>query len=64
MRLLDIDANLVKPGYTPLIITIVLAVALVLLFLSMQRQFRRINVPDDQDASDQEPAGPPVGPQG
>jgi hypothetical protein len=44
---LDIDPNVVKPGWTPLMITVGLAVAVVLLFFSMRRQFRRINVPDD-----------------
>ena len=44
---LDIDPNVVKPGWTPLLITVGLAVAVVLLFFSMRRQFRRINVPDD-----------------
>lgn len=67
MFLLDLDPNVVKPGWTPLIITILLAAALVLLYLSMRRQFRRINVnpidtaddlPEvDGDAAD-ESAGP------
>jgi hypothetical protein len=42
---LDIDPNVVKPGWTPLLITVGLAIAVVLLFISMRRQFRRINVP-------------------
>ncbi len=42
--LLDIDPNVVKPGWTPLIITIVLAAVMVLLYFSMRRQFRKINV--------------------
>jgi hypothetical protein len=41
--LLDLDPNVVKPGWTPLLITIGLAAAIVLLFLSMRRQFRRID---------------------
>lgn len=39
----DVDPNVVKPGWTPLIITIVLALAMVGLFISMRRQFRRID---------------------
>lgn len=41
---LDIDPNVVKPGWTPLLIIVGLAVVMVLLFLSMRRQFRRIDV--------------------
>ena len=44
---LEIDPNVVKPGWTPLMITVGLGIAVVLLYLSMRRQFRRINVPDD-----------------
>lgn len=54
MTLLDIDPNVVKPGWTPLIITIVLAAVMVLLFLSMRRQFRKINVPQDQVSDNNE----------
>jgi hypothetical protein len=46
MTLLDIDPNVVKPGWTPLIITLLLAGAMVLLFRSMRRQFGKINVPE------------------
>ncbi|HEY5820580.1 MAG TPA: hypothetical protein VIT20_01300 [Propionibacteriaceae bacterium] len=41
--LLDIDPNVVKPGWTPLLITIGIAGAMVLLFFSMRRQFRKID---------------------
>ena len=50
MFLLDLDPNVVKPGWTPLIITLLLAVALVLLYLSMRRQFRKIKI--DRDETD------------
>lgn len=54
---LDIDPNVVKPGWTPLIITIGLALVMVLLFISMRRQFRKINVdpaqPDETGAPPQ-----------
>ncbi len=44
MFLLDLDPNVVKPGWTPLLITLGIAIAMVFLFLSMRRQFRRIDV--------------------
>jgi hypothetical protein len=53
MMLLDLDPNVVKPGWTPLLITIGLALVMVLLFRSMRRQFRRV------DANFPEPAGAP-----
>ena len=58
MMLLDIDPNLVKPGWTPLIILIVLAAVMVLLFISMRRQFRKINVPTEQEVRDARAAAP------
>jgi hypothetical protein len=57
MILLDIDPNVVKPGWTPLIILIILAGAIVLLYLSMRRQVRRINVPGSTPpAAEEEPS--------
>jgi hypothetical protein len=44
MILFDLDPNVVKPGWTPLIITVLIAAVLVLLYLSMRRQFRKIDV--------------------
>jgi hypothetical protein len=57
--LLEVDPNVVKPGWTPLLITIGLALVMVLLFRSMKRQFRRVhtNFPDDA-ASRTGTAGP------
>ena len=52
MFLLDLDPNVVKPGWTALIITILLALALVLLYLSMRRQFRKITI--DREETDVE----------
>jgi hypothetical protein len=60
MMLLDIDPNLVKPGWTPLIILIVLAVIMALLFVSMRRQFRKINLPTEQEVRDSRRAAPPA----
>ena len=59
MFLLDLDPNVVKPGWTALVITILLALALVLLYFSMRRQFRKINIPGDEtdvEQSDVEPS--------
>lgn len=41
--LLELDPNVVKPGWTPLLITIAIALVMVLLFRSMRRQFRRVD---------------------
>ena len=58
MSVLDLDPNVVKPGWTALIITILLAFALVLLYFSMRRQFRKINIDDDEtDVEQAEDAG-------
>ncbi len=64
LALLDLDPNVVKPGWTPLLITIALAAVMVLLFFSLRRQFRKIdgNFPAptapgaESDAAPQEPA--------
>ena len=62
MTLLDIDPNLVRPGWIPLLITIVMALVLVLLFRIMRRQMGRIQVPKRPEQRDAE-AGTPPGPQ-
>jgi hypothetical protein len=59
---LDIDPSLVKPGWTPLVITILLGVAMVFLFLSMRRQFRKIRAA--QDAAEEESSANPSPPDG
>ena len=56
MILLEVDPDLVKPGWTPLIITVLLGVAVVLLFFSMRRQFSKISIPRDDEVDD--PAAP------
>ena len=66
--LLDLDPNVVKPGWTPLLITLGLGLVIVLLFLSMRRQFRRIDdnfgkpgTPHAQaDIGEAAPADPPA----
>jgi hypothetical protein len=64
MILLELDPDLVKPGWTPLIVTLLLGVAVVLLFFSMRRQFRKISIPlseevDDEESSPTTPDSPP-----
>ena len=51
MILLDVDPNVVKPGWTALVVVLLLGVAMVFLYLSMRKQFRKIRVPEDE-ASD------------
>jgi hypothetical protein len=48
LTLLDLDPNIVKPGWIPLLITIGLAAVMVLLFFSLRKQFRRIDVSRSQ----------------
>lgn len=45
MVLLELDPNVVKPGWIPLIITILLAGAIAFLYLSMRKQMRKIDAP-------------------
>lgn len=57
--LLDLDPNVVKPGWIPLVITIGLGVIIALLFVSMRKQFRNIDVSQSQPGvSDPQAAGP------
>ena len=49
MIILDVDPNIVRPGLTPLFITLLLAAAMVFLYFSMRKQFRKIRTPDDID---------------
>jgi hypothetical protein len=61
MILLELDPDVVKPGWTPLIITVLLGIALVLLYFSMRRQFRKISIPR-QDEVDESETPPQEGP--
>lgn len=49
MILLEADPNAVEPGWTALIVVLFLAGAMVLLYLSMRKQFRKIHTPDDDE---------------
>jgi len=64
MILLDVDPSVVQPGWTPLFITLLLGVAMVFLYLSMRKQFRKIRTPDDiakeaEHSASEQPPGPP-----
>jgi flagellar biosynthesis component FlhA len=51
MILLDVDPNIVRPGWTPLFVVLLLAVAMVFLYFSMRKQFRKIR---SHEAADQQ----------
>jgi protein-S-isoprenylcysteine O-methyltransferase Ste14 len=53
MILLDVDPNVVKPGWTALVVVLLLGIAMVFLYLSMRKQFRKIRVPEDEAADDE-----------
>ncbi|HZA74721.1 MAG TPA: hypothetical protein VE476_17655 [Propionibacteriaceae bacterium] len=55
MTLLELDPDVVKPGWTPLIVTVLLGIAVVLLFFSMRRQFRKISIPREDEADESTP---------
>lgn len=50
MMLLEVDPNLVRPGWTPLVVVVLLGIVLFLLGRSMLKQFGRIDVPADHAA--------------
>ena len=61
----EIDPNIVKPGWTPLLVTGLLLLALTFLYFSLQKQIRKIHVPDDDvraDLDDEAPAAPTATP--
>ena len=60
LALLDLDPNIVKPGWTPLLITIALAAVMVFLFFSLRKQFRRIDVSQSQPGVTDPEASEPV----
>lgn len=63
MILLDVDPSVVRPGWTALVITILLAAAATLLVISMRRHMKRIQVPyrDELGADDQIGADDEIG---
>ena len=48
MILLYVDPSVVKPGWTAFLVVILLGIAMVFLYLSMRKQFRKIRTPDDE----------------
>lgn len=48
MILLEVDPNLVRPGWTPLVVVVLLGIVLFFLARSMLKQFRKIDVPADR----------------
>ncbi|HJQ89057.1 MAG TPA: hypothetical protein VJ820_16535 [Propionibacteriaceae bacterium] len=67
MILLEVDPNVVRPGWTPLLVTLLLLAAMVFLYLSMRKQFRKIRTPeDDETESAEDPTSerPPPSTQG
>ena len=54
MILLEVDPNVVNPGWTPLLITLLLLGAMVFLYLSMRKQFRKIRTPEDEESDSAE----------
>jgi hypothetical protein len=54
MILLDVDPNVVKPGWTAFVVVLLLGIAMVFLYLSMRKQFRKIRVPGDEAADNAE----------
>jgi len=49
MMLFEVDPNLVRPGWTPLLVLVLLGIVLFLLGRSMLKQFGKIDVPADHD---------------
>ena len=57
MMLLEVDPNLVRPGWTPLLVIVVLGIVLFFLGRSMLKQFGRIDVPADHPSDPGTPTG-------
>jgi hypothetical protein len=49
MILLEVDPNWVKPGWMLVLVTLLLAGAMVFLYFSMRKQFRKIHTPEDDE---------------
>ncbi len=50
MILLEVDPNWVKPGGMLLLVILLLAGAMVFLYFSMRKQFRKIRTPEDDES--------------
>lgn len=60
LTLLELDPNIVKPGWTPLLITVALGAVIVLLFISLRKQFRKIEKNFPMPEASQPGPGDPV----
>jgi protein-S-isoprenylcysteine O-methyltransferase Ste14 len=49
MILLEVDPNWVKPGWMLVLVILLLAAAMVFLYLSMRKQFRKIRTLEDDE---------------
>ena len=56
---LDVDPSTVRPGWIAFVVIGLLAIAMVFLFFSMRRQFRKINVGDAEEPSEPGAASTP-----
>jgi hypothetical protein len=54
MILLDVDPNVVQPGWAPLFIVLLLGIVMVFLYFSMRKQFRKIRLPEDEESDNTE----------
>jgi len=54
MILLDVDTNVVQPGWAPLFIVLLLGIVMVFLYFSMRKQFRKIRLPEDEESDNAE----------
>ena len=62
---LEVDSSTARPGWAALIVVLLLAVAVVFLYFSMRRQFRKINVgPSDEPPSSLDETPGPKSPDG
>jgi len=57
MVLLEVDPNLVRPGWTPLVVLVLLGIVLFFLGRSMIKQFGKIDVTADHEPTGHEPTG-------
>ncbi len=54
MILLEVDPSWVKPGWVLLLVIALLAGAMVFLYLSMRKQFRKIRTSEDEELDNAE----------
>lgn len=62
MTLLGVDPSLVRPGWAPALVVVLLGIVLFFLGRSMLKQFGKIDVPADHEPAPGSAASPPPGP--